>query len=106
MNASVFRNLWTRVMFDVPKIARAEGECDLKTSKNYEQHATWSSCDFLFIIFSSIVFRHRILAKFIELFVLALFSCLVDFPFCRPVLPNFEPTLCCFQSILVFRIFF
>ena len=31
------------------------------------------------------------------------FNFLVDFPFCRPTLPNFQPGLCCFQSILVFK---
>ena len=68
MNASEPHDLWARVMFhEVLKIARAEGKCDLKTSKHHEhksRNARESSCDFLFIIFSTIVFRHEVLTTF------------------------------------------
>ena len=53
------------------------------------------------------VFRHKILAycRALGTFII-LNNFLVNFLFCRPILPNFQPGLCCFQSTLVFRIFF
>ena len=101
MNASAYRNLWARVMF---------GECDLKTSKHQERpsrKARKSSCDSLFIIFSTIQRRrfsacNILWSIYSIIFLLILFNFLVDFPFCCSVLPNFHPCLCCFQSILVF----
>ena len=38
--------------------------------------------------------------------MLVLFSFLVDFPFFRPILTNFQPGLSCFQSILVLKFSF
>ena len=40
-----------------------------------------------------------------ELSVIVLFNFLVNFPFCRPFLQNFQPAPSYFQSILVFSIF-
>ena len=84
MNTSAFRGLWARVMFWSPQNQEMYEQvypifCLLYSQQSY---------------FGINYFQH-----FIELSVLLLFNFLVDFPLCRPILPNFQPSLCCFQNI-------
>ena len=101
MNASAFRDLWALVITDVLKFSnctsrrRARFE-NFKTSRatiNQEMHEQVYAI--FFIIFSTIVFWHKILATFYRaLRTCKIFNFLVDFQFCRPIRPSFRPGLC------------
>ena len=61
---------------------------------------------FCLLYFQQSYFGIKYLQHFIKLFKLIRFNFLVDFPICHPILPNFQPGLCCFQSILVLEFSF
>ena len=111
MNASSFRDLWARVMFWSSQnctIQRRVQFENLKTSRatiNQEMHEQVHAI-FCLLYSQQSYSGKKYLQHFIELFVFVLFRFLVDFPFWRPILPNFQPGLCCFQNILVLDFFF
>lgn len=71
------------------KTAQAEGKLDLRTLKNHLmndnvfKNVRASSCDFLFVIFSTMQHRHF---KNTELFALVVLKTLATFLFSHPLL--------------------
>ena len=110
MNASAFLDLWAQVMFWSSQNCTSRRRVrsgNFKTSqatRNQEMHKQVHAI-FCLLYSQQSYFGINYLRYFIELFVFVLFNFLVDFPFCRPILSNFQPGLGCFQSILVFRVF-
>ena len=96
----------TSDVLKILKIARAVGECNLRTFKtsrvtiNHLRNARAGLYDFLFIVFSTKLLKRD------TLFVLVFFQFWVEFSFSRPCLPDIQPSLCSFQRVFGFRIFF
>ena len=101
MNASAFHDLWARVMF------WSSQNCASRRRKTINQEMHEQVHAILCLLYSQqSYFGIKYLQHFIEFSVLILLNCLVDFPFCHLILSTFQSGLCCFQSILVFRIFY
>ena len=85
-------------VFKVLKIARVQFENFQNiTSDHKSRNEQACSYDFLFIIYSTKLFRLRIF--FSKLFVLVFFSFWVYFSFSRLCLPNIQPGLCSFEHV-------
>ena len=94
MNAGAFRDLWMRVLFSSSQNCTSRWRMPLENFKTSQATINQEMHEQVHAIFCLLYSQQ--LQNFIELFVLIIFNFLVDIPFCRPVLPNFQPGLCCF----------